>query len=123
MSLSEAFSKAVTSEMRDIESGIGSFFSGEHARNHCVHEHGHGWSETERGGMEGGSASGQVISDEIQINGERHYEVAFNTDNGQTHTAVVPAGDMYPRRGDEVQIDWDSNGKYTLNEPARDYER
>jgi hypothetical protein len=35
----------------------------------------------------------------------------------------VPAGDMYPRRGDEVQIDWDSNGKYTLNEPARDYER
>jgi hypothetical protein len=125
MSLSSAFNGAVESEMKDLSSGIAAFWSGEHATTHGVHEH-HEHEEHNHGGdsfaNETSSVVGQVISEEVLVDGERHYEVAFNDDQGHTHTEMVPAGDMYPRRGDDVEVSW-NDGQASMSEPDRDYER
>jgi hypothetical protein len=125
MSLGSAFNAAVESEMKDFSSGMAAFVSGEHATTHGVHDHGdHGHEEHGHGGdsFANETVTGQVISEEVLIDGERHYEVAFNDEQGQTHTEMVPAGDMYPRRGDDVEVSW-NDGQASMSEPDRDYER
>lgn len=109
-SAAQAVENTLAATVKDIESGIGSFFSGGHARTHepePVHEP---KQEQERGQQAApDTTAGQIVANQ-QMNGKDYYLVQTENQAGQPERALFEKNGTNYEPGQDVIVKW-NDGK------------
>lgn len=105
-SAAQVVENSLAATVKDLESGIGSFFSGGHAKTHEAEPVREAGQDQEREQQQPDSTAGRIVANQ-QVGGKDYYLVQTENPAGQSERVLFEKGGTNYQAGQDVMVKWD----------------